>query len=93
MFCCTLCEKEYCYISKFCDKCRRIKHLLNLYGDDVYKTLDEVLVRTEKQQENKISTSIKPVIERKLPADIRITIPRDAKKKPHPHYTNCKPVV
>ena len=80
MFCCTLCEKEYCYISKFCDKCRRIKHLLNLYGDDVYKTLDEVLVRTEKQQENKINTSIKPVIERKLPDDVRITMPRDAKK-------------
>jgi len=67
MFSCYLCEKEYCYISKFCDKCRRIKHLINLYGDDVYKTLEEVLVRTEKQQDNKIKTSIKPVIERKLP--------------------------
>lgn len=80
MFGCYLCEKEYCYISKFCDKCRRIKHLINLYGDDVYKTLEEVLVRTEKQQENKINTSIKPVIERKLPEDTRITIPREAKK-------------
>lgn len=80
MFGCYLCEKEYCYVSKFCDKCRRIKHLINLYGDDVYKTLEEVLVRTEKQQDNKIKTSIKPIIERKLPEDTRITIPREAKK-------------
>ena len=85
MFSCTLCEKEYCYISKFCDKCRRIKHLINLYGDDVYRTLEEVLVRTEKQQHNKIDTTIKPVIERTFgghsaPEDTRITIPREAKK-------------
>jgi len=80
MFSCTLCEKEYCYFCKFCEKCRRIKHLLNLYGDDVYKTLEVCLVRTEKQQENKIETTIKPVIERKLPDDTRINIPRDAKK-------------
>ncbi len=66
MISCTLCQKEYCYVSRFCEKCRRIKHLLNLYGDDVYKTLEEVLVRTEKQQENKIKTSISPKIERTL---------------------------
>jgi len=33
----------------------------------VYECLEEVLVRTKDQQENKIKTSIKPVIERKLP--------------------------
>ena len=66
MISCTLCEKEYCYVSRFCDKCRRIKHLLNLYGDDVYKTLEEVLVRTEKQQTLKIEKSIQPKIERTL---------------------------
>lgn len=61
-----LCEKETCYISKFCDKCRRIKHLLNLYGDDVYKTLEQVLVRTNNQQNNKINIEIKPKLERNL---------------------------
>ena len=66
MISCTLCQKEYCYISRFCDKCRRIKHLINLYGDDVYKTLEEVLVRTEKQQTLKIEKSIQPKIERTL---------------------------
>jgi len=67
-FNCTLCQKtdEWLITSRFCSKCRRIKHLLNLYGDDVYTTLEEVLVRTEKQQTNKIKTSIKPTIERTL---------------------------
>ena len=66
---CTLCNNsdEWLITSRFCSKCRRIKHLLNLYGDEVYDTLEEVLVRTKDQQENKIKTSIKPVIERKLP--------------------------
>ena len=67
-FNCSLCQKtdEWLITSRFCSKCRRIKHLLNLYGDDVYTTLEEVLVRTEKQQTNKIKTSIKPTIERTL---------------------------
>uniref|UniRef100_A0A6C0IVB0 Uncharacterized protein n=1 Tax=viral metagenome TaxID=1070528 RepID=A0A6C0IVB0_9ZZZZ len=56
MFSCTLCEKESCYLSKFCDKCRRVKHLLNLYGDDVYNTLETVLVRSKSQQNHKINT-------------------------------------
>ena len=73
MFGCSLCEKETCYVSKFCDKCRRIKHLINLYGDDVYKTLEEVLVRTGSQQENKIKTSISPKIERNLRSDKKKT--------------------
>ena len=68
-FQCTLCSNsdEWLVVSRFCTKCRRIKHLLNLYGDEVYDTLEEVLVRTKEQQNNKIKTSIKPVIERKLP--------------------------
>jgi hypothetical protein len=74
---CTLCcnSDEWLITSRFCSKCKRIKHLLNLYGDDVYKTLEVCLVRTEDQQKNKIKTAIAPVIERKLPD-------RDAKKNP-----------
>jgi hypothetical protein len=66
---CTLCNnsEEWLITSRFCSKCRRIKHLLNLYGEEVYECLEEVLVRTKDQQDNKIKTSIKPVIERKLP--------------------------
>tara|TARA_R110000803_G_scaffold124302_2_gene192114 strand:+ start:6213 stop:6470 length:258 start_codon:yes stop_codon:yes gene_type:complete len=68
VFQCSLCAKsdEWLIIGKFCEKCRRIKHLLNLYGDDVYLTLEEVLVRDSKQQKNKIDTTIKPKIERNL---------------------------
>jgi len=84
MISCTLCEKEYCYISRFCDKCRRIKHLLNLYGEDVYKTLEEVLVRTEKQQTLKIEKSIQPKIERTL------TRSQDKKKNTAPTQTCSK---
>ena len=67
-FDCVLCLKsdEWLFTSKFCSKCKRIKHLLNLYGDEVYQTLEEVLVRTPDQQKNKIITSIKPKIERNL---------------------------
>ena len=79
---CTLCcnSEEWLITSRFCSKCKRIKHLLNLYGDDVYKTLEVCLVRTEDQQKNKIKTAIAPVIERKLPLD------REAKK--NPQYKN-----
>ena len=67
-FQCSLCEKsdEWLILGRFCGKCRRIKHLLNLYGDDVYLTLEEVLVRDSKQQKNKIDVTIKPKIERNL---------------------------
>ena len=57
---CYLCEKNEreTYFSYFCKECRRVKHLLNLYSDDVYNTLETVLVRTKKQQEHKIKTTI-----------------------------------
>ena len=61
MLTCTLCEKETCYFSKFCSKCRRIKHLLNIYGDDVYSTLETVLVRNKQQQVNKIKIANKKI--------------------------------
>ena len=63
MFYCTLCEKEVCYVSKFCDKCRKIKHYLNLYEGRVYEVLDNVLSRTHTKQDNKIQQEIKEEIE------------------------------
>jgi len=55
---CYLCEKEPTanYFGYLCVKCRRVKHLLNLYEDSVYETLEKVLVRDKKQQEHKIKT-------------------------------------
>lgn len=65
MFTCSLCEKETCYVSKFCEKCRRIKHYLNLYEERVYEVLDNVLSRTLDKQDNKIQQEIKEEIENK----------------------------
>ena len=50
-FNCTLCLKsdEWLFTSRYCLKCQRIKHLLSIYGDEVYSTLEEVLVRTGEQ--------------------------------------------
>ena len=63
IFYCVLCEKETCYISKFCDKCRKIKHHLNLSGDRVYEILDNVLSREEDKQRNKEKLEINKEIE------------------------------
>ena len=59
MFYCVLCEKETCYIVKFCDRCRKIKHYLNLYNERVYEVLDSVLSREIDKQDNKINNEIK----------------------------------
>jgi hypothetical protein len=53
MFYCSLCQKEPCYIATHCEKCKKIKHLLNLYGDRVYDVLDNVLVRNNQAIEKK----------------------------------------
>ena len=53
VFQCKLCEKETVIMTNLCDKCRRIKHLLNLYEDRVYEVLENCLVRTEQQIKNK----------------------------------------
>ena len=81
MYSCQLCSNsdEWLFASRYCTKCQRIKHLLNLYGDEVYACLETVLVRTKDQQTNKINTSIKPVIKRELP---------DREVKKNPLYKN-----
>jgi len=44
------------YLScRLCEKCRRVKHLINLYGDDVYFCLEECLVRDRTKQSFKIN--------------------------------------
>jgi len=59
MFSCCLCEKEYVITTALCEKCRRIKHLLNLYDDKVYVTLENCLVRNQEQIERKENFQIK----------------------------------
>ncbi len=63
VFECTLCCRETCYVSRFCEPCKRIKHYLNLYNDRVYEVLDSVLSREVDKQNNKIDAEIKKEIE------------------------------
>lgn len=60
-----MCENETVYTSRFCPKCRALKHLILLYGDRVYEVVNEVLCRTEDKQNNKIKAEIKKEIEKK----------------------------
>ena len=65
---CYLCETNEAetYFGYWCVKCRRHKHLINLYGlDKVSEVLERVLVRQESKMEYKISDSIKEDLEKK----------------------------
>jgi len=60
MFNCYLCEKESCYTSWFCDDCRKIKNIMNVYGkEDVLDILNKTCLRDNKQVGYKIDTIIK----------------------------------
>ena len=65
MFSCVLCERETVYTSYLCDKCRRIKHLINLYENRVYNVLESVLVRNEEGEANKVKIELKKDIEKR----------------------------
>jgi len=66
MFYCVLCEKETCYVSKFCDDCRIIKNIMNVYGyKEVKDILEKVCIRNEKQRQYKID-NVEKVIEDKV---------------------------
>jgi len=45
MFSCPLCRTEWCITSKLCDKCNKVKHLMDIYSrDKVVEILEKVLV-------------------------------------------------
>ena len=65
---CYLCEENPAetYFGYWCKKCRRIRHLINLYGlEKVGEVLDRVLVRDDQRQEHKVRDCIKEVVEEK----------------------------
>ena len=65
---CLLCETEPVeeYFGKWCVKCRRHKHLINLYGvEKVSEVLERVFIRTCDKQEYKIKDCIKEDLEKK----------------------------
>ena len=54
MLSCPLCRTEWCITSKLCDKCNKVKHLMDIYSrDKVIEILEHVLV-VEKFKEKKV---------------------------------------
>jgi len=61
-----MCEREYCFISKVCPECRKIKNFMNCYSRErVLEIIENVLSRDIDKQENKIKVEIKKEIEKK----------------------------
>lgn len=58
MFACIFCEEEWVYITNLCPHCRRLKHLKKIYGSRFNDVLEEVLIRKDSQQQNKIHLEI-----------------------------------
>jgi len=71
MFSCVLCERETVITTHLCVKCRRVKHLINLYEDRVYEVLENVLVRNQEGQLKKETQEISRDIEKKEKYNLR----------------------
>tara|TARA_R110000787_G_scaffold150750_2_gene264674 strand:+ start:2431 stop:2670 length:240 start_codon:yes stop_codon:yes gene_type:complete len=64
--CCTFCETETVYICKFCDDCRIIKNIGNVYGfKEIKNILESVCIRNAEQKQRKIKVELKKEIESK----------------------------
>jgi len=54
MLSCPLCRTEWCITSKLCDKCNKVKHLMDIYSrDKVVEILEKVLVVEQFKDDNK----------------------------------------
>ena len=63
MIYCVLCKTEYVFTTYLCQKCQRVKHLMNIYSSDrVMEVLDSVLVRTSDQQNYKVKTEVSKIV-------------------------------
>ena len=53
-FLCPLCCDSYVIVASLCDECKKAKHAMSLYGKEkVLDVIQKVLVRNDKQIENK----------------------------------------
>ena len=69
---CYFCEKEQRenYLGYYCDSCRKIKNLGNVYGfNRIYNILNKCCIRDTTQLENKI-TKHKKDVEKKVANDL-----------------------
>ena len=62
MFNCYLCEKVSCYTTYFCEDCRKIKNIMNVYGKhELLDILETTCLRNKNQIGYKINTIVKKV--------------------------------
>mgnify|MGYP003137233809 CR=1 FL=1 len=60
MFVCYLCEKESVYTTFFCESCREVKRIMNIYGsEECVNILRRVCIRDPQQREYKITSELK----------------------------------
>tara|TARA_R110000803_G_scaffold162565_4_gene226183 strand:+ start:2431 stop:2688 length:258 start_codon:yes stop_codon:yes gene_type:complete len=61
MFECPLCRREWCIVSKLCDKgCNDIRHLISIYGlENVLNVLKVNMVRPQEKLDEVCSSLIK----------------------------------
>tara|TARA_R110002012_G_scaffold307527_1_gene513019 strand:+ start:2511 stop:2756 length:246 start_codon:yes stop_codon:yes gene_type:complete len=62
MFACGFCEKEKTetWTGKYCETCRKLKNLCNVYGYlEIYNICQRVCVRNAQQQTNKINIELR----------------------------------
>jgi len=59
-FNCYLCEKERVWTTYFCDDCRKIKNIMNVYGSkDVLSIIETTCLRNQEQIGYKVNNLIK----------------------------------
>ena len=60
MFNCYLCEKVSVYTTYFCEDCRKIKNIMNVYGSkDVLSIIETTCLRNQQQIGYKVNDIIK----------------------------------
>tara|TARA_R110000796_G_scaffold142054_2_gene258494 strand:- start:2918 stop:3187 length:270 start_codon:yes stop_codon:yes gene_type:complete len=64
MFSCPLCRYETIFLSKLCDKCDRIRHIISIYSiDKVLEVIEEKLVVKNEEFNIKIGENIPPILQ------------------------------
>ena len=91
MFLCYLCEKERVYTSYFCEDCRKIKNIMNVYGkDDVLSILQTACLRDQTQIGYKLNKMIKDSEPKKVIKPIKEETPHTPEKKLEPVKTRSQ---
>ena len=78
MFNCYLCEKVRVYTTYFCEDCRKIKNVMNVYGaKDVLSIVEHTCLRNQQQ----IGYKVNDIIKKKKTVDFE-KIPATAVEEP-----------